>query len=211
MKRFLIVCLLLAITHAVNAQSRFGGGLSAGFAISQVSGDNLSGFNKPGAFAGAFGYYGFNDKNWLQLELNFIQKGSYQAPKDDFPHKYLLNLNYVELPVLYKFMPVGKRFVFEIGPTFGYLVSYSERSELGDIANAQGVLQFKKYELAAIAGINYKLRKGFSVNLRAIQSVLQVRNHQGNATWYLNRGQYNTSLCLSLRYTFQPKAETTTN
>jgi hypothetical protein len=198
MKKFLVAFgLLLSLT--LNAQSRFGGGFSLGLTTSQISGDNLSGFNRPGAMAGVFGTYAFNDKNWFVGEINFIQKGSYKSPKKDDPTKYSLCLNYAEVPLLYRFMPIGNRFLFEVGPTLGYLINYTERSELGDV-NLNVV--FRKYEAGLLAGINYKAGNGWLVNFRVQQSVLAVRPHQGDATFRLNQGQYNTLLCLNLRYDF---------
>ncbi len=206
MKRFVAALGFLFCVTILSAQSRFGGGVSLGFSVNQVSGDNLSGFNKPGAFAGVFGNYAINTKNWFQFEINFIQKGAYKAPKDDDPTKYLLGLNYIELPLLYKFMPFGKRFAFELGPSFGYLISHLERTEQGDY-NVPG-REFKKVEIAALLGINYNIGKSFWVNLRGIQSVAPIRSHQGNAVFILNRGQYSSSLCLSLRYVFQGNTDT---
>ena len=198
MKKFL-VAIGLFLSLALSGQSRFGGGFSVGFTTSQVSGDNLAGFNRPGPMGGFFGTYAFNKKNWCVGEINFIGKGSYQGPRKDGFTKYSLNLNYLEVPLLYRLMPLGDKFLFEIGPTLGYLISYSERSELGDINQ---VVKFKKYELGVLAGINYKVGKGWLVNLRFQQSVLPVRDHQGDVTFRLNSGQYNTLLCLNLRYDF---------
>jgi hypothetical protein len=197
--RILLVTLGLMLSLALSAQSRFGGGIAFGFTTSQVSGDNLSGFNRPGPFGGFFGNYAFNSKNWLQMEINFIGKGSYKGPKKDDNTKYSLNLNYVEVPVIYRLMPWGNKFLFEIGPTFGYLINYSEKSELGDLNQPQ---VFKKYEVGFLAGINYKVGKGWLVNFRFQQSVLPVRDHQGSVDFRLNAGQYNTLLCLNLRYDF---------
>ncbi|UPT67775.1 MAG: PorT family protein [Sphingobacteriales bacterium JAD_PAG50586_3] len=202
MKSFLVtLCVLVGLS--LSAQSRFGGGFGFGFTTSQVSGDNLSGFNRPGPFGGFFGNYAFNDRNWLQFEINFIGKGSYKGPKKDDNTKYSLNLNYVEVPVLYRFMPWGSRFLFELGPTFGYLINYTERSELGDLNQP---LTFKKLEVGVLAGINYKVGNGWLVNFRFQQSVLPVRDHQGSVDFRLNAGQYNTLLCLNLRYDFGLRA-----
>lgn len=199
MKRIFYFLFLWWLATSATAQTRFGGGFALGLSLSQISGDNLSGFNRPGATAGVFGNYALNDRNWLQAEINFIQKGSYKAPKSEDPTKYSLNLNYVAFPLLYKFRPIGNRITFEVGPYVALLLSYTERSEIGDI-NLN--VPFKKNELGVLAGLNYQFNKGLQLNLRVEQSVVPVRNHQGNAVFRINRGQYNTSLCLTLRYEF---------
>lgn len=199
MKRIITLVSLLWLACSAMAQSRFGGGFTLGLSLSEISGDNLTGLNRPGAIAGVFGNYALNDRNWLQAEINFIQKGSYKAPKNEDPTKYSLNLNYVELPILYKFRPIGNRLTIEVGAYAGLLLSYTERSEIGDI-NLN--VPFKKYDIGVLAGLNYHFNKGLQLNFRAEQSVVPVRNHQGNAVFRINRGQYNTSLCLSLRYEF---------
>lgn len=199
MRKTICIVLFIALFTIAKAQSKFGGGLTAGLAISQVSGDDLSGFNKPGAFAGVFGNYAFNSRNWFQAEINFIQRGSYKAPKDEDNTLYSLNLNYIEVPLLYKIMPRGNHFIFEIGPSVSYLISAKEKSEIGEITTNPA---FKKTGLDIQGGINYRMGKGFLVNFRASQSLLQVRNHQGDVSFRLNRGQYITTLSFTLRYDF---------
>ena len=63
------------ISWNVKSQN-FNGGLIGGISTSQVSGDNLSGYNKAGLFLGLFSETPVSSITNLKMEMNFIQKGS---------------------------------------------------------------------------------------------------------------------------------------
>ena len=54
----------------------FKGGVIAGIATSQVSGDNLGGFNKAGIYLGIFSEFPISHISNIKMEMSFIQKGS---------------------------------------------------------------------------------------------------------------------------------------
>ena len=109
-------------------------GFQLGMTATQVTGDQLVGFNKAGLFGGlrvtrAMGEYGDG-----QMEINFIQKGSRLNAKPDkgIYNSYLLRLNYVEVPVSYR-LRLNKFFGLEAGAKFAYLISTREKDEQGDL------------------------------------------------------------------------------
>jgi len=55
---------------------QFDGGILAGGALSQVDGDYWTGFTKAGFLAGGFVSLELSPNSSLQLELEYIQKGS---------------------------------------------------------------------------------------------------------------------------------------
>ena len=87
----------------------------------------IGGFNKVGAWAGAFTDYRFTPRSTLQLELSFIQKGSRQAPtvKND-GILYVHNQNILEIPVLYRWYGI-KNMSIELGLQAGVILSTVER------------------------------------------------------------------------------------
>ena len=105
------------------AQKRFNVGVKAGVSTSQVEGDSYSGFNKAGLDGGIYVVGKFNDKWTAQMEMIFIQKGSKHnsnPDKNDYTY-YYMGLNYVEVPLMVQYHQ--KKFGFEAGPVFGYLIS----------------------------------------------------------------------------------------
>ena len=93
-----VVVLLLLFPLATFAQ-KFNAGIRAGIVASQVDGDTYEGFDKAGVIAGLYVNRSFSDKFSLQLEMDFIQKGS-RMPVDDLNNYYLMRLSYLEVPLL---------------------------------------------------------------------------------------------------------------
>ena len=126
---FTSLCILcFAITSAQN----FDAGLIGGFCTSQVSGDNLSGYNKLGSRFGAYISYPINKKMSYQLEMQFLQKGSKKPYTENSPETYLFELNYIELPATLNYQ-VKKGISIESGLGTAFLVGYKEQDEITDI------------------------------------------------------------------------------
>ena len=96
-KRFLFL-FLIVFPCLLSAQG-FNAGLRVGVVGSQVDGDTYEGFNKAGITAGLFVNRKLSDLFSLQLEMNYIQKGS-RKPLDDNNTYYLMRVTYIEVPVL---------------------------------------------------------------------------------------------------------------
>ncbi len=199
MKKYIVLFLFLSYFGGVQAQ-KFKGGLFAGIAASQISGDQLSGFNKPGLFAGAFTNIVFKEKYGLQLELYYIQKGSRKVSKSNSIATYKLNLQYIEMPILFKWQIV-KRFYIELGPAIGVLMKNTgvEKDGYGVVPNSQRP-KFNRFDYCAIGGVGVNISKHFKVNLRGESSFIPVRVPQVGTSWRLDRLQYNSSILLSLIY-----------
>ncbi len=200
MKRILFIALSIACsTYQSSAQERFKAGLKVGVSTSQVEGDTYGGFDKAGFDGGASIHVKFNNKWSAQLEMLFVQKGSKHvgdANKGDYSY-YLMQLNYIEVPLLIQY--TQKKFTFEAGPGFAYLISGKEYDGVGLIVNA---LPFYKTEMNASIGINYKVYKNFGINWRFTNSLLPIRGfYSGASTWY-NPGQRNNVISITATYTF---------
>jgi len=189
--------------------SRFYGGVRVGFTASQISGDDLSGFHKIGACAGAFVNHTIipSGKLKLQLELNFTMKGSHSyTPKNQPPDNfYSLTLGYVEMPLMLvwtagKWALWGQQFQFEleIGPVFGVNVLQRERDANGLIV---GQPLFSRFEFSGLAGISLIVADHHSVNLRYGNTFVPIRT----PTWVYGRivnKQFNSLLTISYCYQF---------
>ncbi len=184
------------------SKSNFKGGLRAGFTATQISGDNLAGFNKLGAYAGAFTNFPVSkDSKWkLQLELNFIMKGSstFKPKNSNAPifNKYVLTLFYTETPLLVKYN-LYKGLEVETGPSFNFLFATKEVDALGDLHRSP----FNIFELSYIVGVSYLIKEHWGINLRWSTSVFPVRIPD----WQYNdniKKQYNDVLAFSVYYQF---------
>lgn len=197
MDRRLLFALLAALCSlSLNAQ-QFNAGLKGGLSATQISGDQLSGFDKPGIFAGTFVNLYLNAHTALQMEINFIQKGSKKNPnpdKDDFD-EYLLNLNYIEVPLLYR-LDFSEQFSVEGGAALAVLLSSKEEG----YPLLAATPAFNKQDLSLILGTYFRVTPRLYANLRYSHSVIPVREHSSGASFRLNNGQYNSVLVFGVHY-----------
>lgn len=203
-KNAFIFILFFFIASEMYAQNRFNPGLKAGLSTSQVDGDTYSGYDKAGFDGGAFVTAKVSEKWNAQFEIIFIQKGSKHnsnPAKGDYTY-YKLQLNYIEVPVLAQYQ--HKKFTFELGPGFGYLLKAREENEAGEITGSR---PFYNSDANFNVGISYTIFKNVGINWRYSNSFLAVRNHEsGKGPWY-NPGQINKVMAFTLTYQFGEKAE----
>ena len=101
----------------------FGGGAVLGFNASQVSGDNLGGYNKAGISGGFFVSKKLNETGELEMRMTYSAKGSRDVPNYEKGKysAYYLKLNYIEVPILYRYK--FKMLWLLAGLSGGYLIN----------------------------------------------------------------------------------------
>jgi hypothetical protein len=189
-----IIILFLCLNGFCLGQN-FQAGTIIGINTSQVSGDNLAGFNKLGARLGAF----VNKKIGPligQIEFQYINKGSKELVDSEvYVQGYRFFLNYIEIPISLKRKIYNKTFL-ETGFSVGYLLNWGEEingyNEMGSEVN--------NLDYNIHVGIDYKLTKKLYLNTRLANSIFPIRKHASEQTYRWNRGQYNTSLSFILYY-----------
>ena len=176
----------------------FHGGVLFGVAATEISGDRLSGPNKAGLYLGGFVNREFGERSSLQMELDFIQKGSRKNPDSRSYDSYLLRLSYIEIPVNYRY-EFAERALLEVGLSLGVLINSYE--EVNTIDGQYGP-DFNPLDLSFSFGLFYALTKKMKINVRYANSILAVRPHSNGQTYKWNRGQYNEVLSFVLFYQF---------
>jgi hypothetical protein len=130
------------------------------------------------------------------MELDFIQKGSRKNPDSLDYSSYLLRLNYIEIPVHFKY-DFHKRGTLEAGLGTGVLIhNYEEANEL-EVPDSR---EFKMIDLSLNIGAFFKMTKNLMINVRYSNSILAVRPHSKGQTYRWNKGQYNEVLSFTLHY-----------
>src|SRR5436853_3326713 len=103
MARYLYFSVILVFSYSIATHAQnFHAGAFGGISTSQVSGDNLGGFDKAGLYAGSFVNMPAGEKWLLQMEITYIQKGSRPSKSDEeagFPGVFP-TLNYAEVPLI---------------------------------------------------------------------------------------------------------------
>lgn len=202
MKRLLLFFIILC-SLTIGYSQTFKGGLRIGFSGSQISGDDLSGFHKFGAYAGGFvnAPISANGKWKIQPEINFSMKGSstfFRANKSGtIGNKYVLTLLYIDVPILFKWNP-WRNLELEAGPSFNILCHASEKDAHGRMI---GRKPFRWWEIAGTLGISYTFLEHYGINFRWLISIIPVRIPD----WVINRPikkQFNDVLSFSFFYQF---------
>jgi hypothetical protein len=191
--------LFITITLIVSFKGftqKFNGGVLAGLSTAEISGDRLTGPNKAGIYAGVFVNRYISTRSSFQMELDFIQKGSRKNPDSLDYSSYLLRLNYIEIPVHFKY-DFHKRGTLEAGLGTGVLIhNYEEANEL-EVPDSR---EFKMIDLSLNIGAFFKMTKNLMINVRYSNSILAVRPHSKGQTYRWNKGQYNEVLSFTLHY-----------
>ncbi|MBT8196453.1 MAG: PorT family protein, partial [Bacteroidia bacterium] len=156
------------------------------------------GFDKAGILLGGGVSTALNNDWEIEMQMTYMQKGSRKnarPDKNDFDY-YLLRLNYFEVPLLFNYTQADKM-RFEVGPSFGVLLSSFEENEEGEYI---GRTKFEDFDLSLNIGMMYSFIENLYVNTRFSNSVLKVRDHGSGAADRLNKGQYNMVLLFGLKY-----------
>lgn len=194
--KFTILFFTLVIS-LISFSQDFKGGILGGLAASEVSGDRLSGPNKAGLYAGVYVNRYFTPRSSVQMELDYIQKGSRENPDSSNNYQsYLLRLGYIEIPVHYRY-DFAERATLEVGLSLGVLVhSYEEAN--GSTAVSGG--DFNSTDFCFNFGFFYSLTERLRINARYSNSILAIRPHSQGQTYRWNQGQYNEVLSFVLYY-----------
>jgi len=207
---FIILFFLPLYFFCQEKKSAFNLLITAGVSPSQVHGDAYSGFNKLGAMGGIGVESVFSEKTSANLSFIFIQKGAQKnqnLEKNDLNY-YYLNLNYLEVPVLFTY--TQKKFLFDVGVSAAYLINYYEASEAG---NFTGTFPFQKFDYSVKIGLGVNLNPKWFVNFRSSNSFITTRpNRIKQAIYYnniiarsFNRGYYNNILEFTIGYRISSK------
>lgn len=191
--------------YPLNAQ-KFQGGWLAGLNTSQITGDNLAGYNKPSLTAGVWVARSWKEERWgLTMEMTWLPRGarSVLRAEDSIPSLYRLNLRYIEVPVMLSYR-IYKQFVLETGIGTGIYVSHKEEDEFGDMSGIYGPReQFARFDISYNAGVTWRFHTKWSLNVRSANSMFPVRNHDQSTKFRLNQGQYSSSIMARLIYRIQ--------
>lgn len=205
------ILIIFALSFSEISAQNFKAGLFAGPVFTQYYNDNLSGYNKLGPKAGIFVKRQTRSEVDYNIELYYIQKGSYDAENRDDPYYFKLQLQYIEMPVLIDYRPdninipglfnwnTENKVGFETGPGIAYLLKHEMEGIRGELETGR---EFNKFDLTANIGMKYAFNEHWSANFRFSFSIIPVRKNPGGQTFLFNRGEHNNVLQTSLYYEF---------
>ncbi len=213
----IMFCTCLYVTEKCMAQDNdlfgdepkvFDGRLIMGTNITQVDGDSYSGFHKVGLNVGGMVYVHLSPSVGISMEMLYAQKGARGAHVSESPYvgtyfdKYHLNLNYVEVPLIFHL----KRLVFfdfEAGVSYARLL----KSEEWGAADVPVIIipefnYFNSTDLNYVGGASVRLSKHWYGNIRLQYSIIPIRPSERVPPRYnmFHQHQYNNVVCFRIMY-----------
>jgi hypothetical protein len=225
MKAARLLCFLIAglFTALPGKAQRFRAGMIGGLVCTDVAGfdflDYDNDFHKGGFTFGGYVNARIDEQNSWQFEISYVRKGTLQSDMDslhNLTYFYLLQLNYIEVPLLYRHQfhiqvrsKETDRFSMVLGPSLGALVNvYQEGLFYQGGAYYSSYFNnsdFRRAELALHAGVSYNFFNNFYFDVRYSNSILPVTKRDLHFdqffryTW--NKGD-NMVFSFTLRYLF---------
>lgn len=198
-----LICLFELLPSKSIAQS-FNAGLIIGANTCQITGDALQGFDRISPNLGIFVNRDINKDFSLQMEMQYLGKGSRKniGPKDLAPTFYLLRMHYIEIPLLLRYN-LKPKIQLVAGPSVGVLISYKEADLYGDLKGQYSPEeQFKRLDYSGSFGGSWLINNAWTLNILASNSIVPVRNYDGQIRERLLHGQMNKSIMIRLYYKF---------
>ena len=193
MKKIFFLIILFIFQFNISAQE-FNAGILSGLSTTQVSGDNLAGYNKAGLIIGGFVNRDISQSLALQIEMMYIQKGSSNPKVENLIAE--INLEYIEIPLIL-ILKSSEKINFDFGIHISALIDGYYKDIYGILENQ---IEFNDYEFGAVVGIAYKLNEKMSLCTRLSNSIIPIANHASGQTYRLNKGKYNTGLNFIISY-----------
>ena len=201
---FSFFCLLFNGRN-VEAQS-FQGKIMLGLNASQIDGDGLSGFNKPGILAGIGAAFPLSEKLSLEPQLLFSQKGS-RTSNDQLDKGFpfiIFRLSYVELPLLVNYKISESPNLYLQGGISGNYLLGARLDNGTNLGFVEVESSFRKLDYCLHFGLEYQLNSQWSFRVRHTYS---ARNMNKNWLYVLNNpnanirsNSYNNSLSFTVNY-----------
>lgn len=147
MKKFFLTAILALVCVGAFAQDGPSFGLKAGIGGNFIPGttilpdDNV--LPNFGFYGGAAYYLPLGGVTGLQAELLYARKGI-MTKGETFENKYIRNIHYLELPVLFSVALADGRYRVMVGPEFGYALGTYVKNSAGkrDPASADALNRF---------------------------------------------------------------------
>ena len=178
----LLLFVVFAFAFGINMIAQnFYGGIILGGTASQVGGDARGGYNKVGVVGGAFAGLKLTEDFDVQMELKYIQKGSYSTDVENRPafDPFLIKLDYVDLPVVlsYNLNKINVNDInlswlkLELGLSFDFLINYRQEI-LGAVVPASN--PWNRVVLNTVVGFRVNVKENIEIGLRAIDSMTSI-------------------------------------
>lgn len=168
MKKIFLTVLAALLCAGAFAQGDFSFGVKAGVAGNWIPGTTVlpddTVLPNFGFYGGAAGALGISRSSAIQVELLYARKGI-MTKGELFENRYVRNIHYLQVPVLFSKSMAGDRYKVMVGPEFGYALGTTVSNSVGqkDPASADAL---NRFNLAAVLQTTYFVTDGLGVDVK---------------------------------------------
>lgn len=197
---FVILVVLLTGLQTKSYGQRFEGGILGGFNASQVEGDHITGYHKPGVLVGGYVQTDISNRAFVGAELKYTEKGSRKNPNPETQdqEKYIMRLGYFDVPA-YIGIRTGETVSFITGLSIGYMVHGTEYDNYGELQDIEK-RPFNAFDFQAFLGVRFELTERITLDVRGAYSFIPMRDLPGETVSYWLGDEYNNVLSTALYY-----------
>lgn len=163
-------------SHRKKLDKRFSAGLIGGLTMSQLDGDNYTGYDYKSLFGGLKVSAFLHEKLTFDVNFLYVRKGASIENEEiefrvSFPKDRLIHLSYVEVPFLFSLKPHGResKLYFEGGVAFSKLIDTKIQENIRnftDVSFEEIAPDISSTDVSAIIGIGSYLTKNMSMGIR---------------------------------------------
>jgi len=197
LKKYIVVivlsfgCFLLGNAQRsrnVKFEKRFSAGLIGGLVMSQIDGDNYTGYDHKTAFGGLKVSAKLHEKLTFDVNFLFVQKGATIEDEEiefraAFQKDRFIHFQYAEVPFLLNIKPKGydSKLFFEGGIAFSKLLNTRIQENVREFTDVSFELiepEIKLTDISAIIGIGSYITKNVSIGLRFSYGINKIYENQ---------------------------------
>jgi hypothetical protein len=166
---------ILFLTIPIKGQQRFKAAPLLGFNLSQIDGDDLSGYHRIGLAAGGRVAAVLHPRWRLTLELQYIQQGSSRGRNEFSGSLDKVALQFVEAPLMVQFLEW--KFQINLGASYGRLIQYRVIDNTGSDVSDQFTYQPDQFFL--LGGLTFLFTDHVGLDLRLSRALTDLQGMEG--------------------------------
>ncbi|WP_291122073.1 porin family protein [Empedobacter sp. UBA7620] len=218
-KIFFIAAAMLGVV-SLSAQekttsSQFG--IKSSVNMSSFNGDDVKDNDyKVGFSAGVYGHFPLTDRFAVQPEVNFTRIGGkykdevMEVGNTTVKSKNKTTLDYIQVPIMFKYYPAASRFNIEAGPQFGFNMYASNKQSTSTYANNTVYTteqkfdvkdDVKNFDFGVNFGLGYNVTDNINVGARYYMGLTRLTENTNNGT-AIGADVKNHSFSVGVGYSF---------
>ncbi len=171
----LSLVLILFLAPPAKGQQRFKAAPLLGFNLSQIDGDDLSGYHRIGLAAGGRVGAVLHPRWRLTLELQYIQQGSSRGRNEFSGSLDKVALQFVEAPLMVQFLEW--KFQINLGASYGRLIQYRVIDNTGSDVSDQFTYQPDQFFI--LGGLTFLFTDHAGIDLRLSRALTNLQGMEG--------------------------------